>query len=237
MKKRFSLRYKLILIFGLLIALASSIEGLFAIRIARTAVIEKVETHLIDKATDVAEIIDGRITALFQFSEGLARMPVLRDEKISLHNKAMALVSEVAHNDKIDLLGVCDLQGNRIDTLGNQTFIGDRVWFQSAAKGKNFLAEPVISRSTNKLQMALAVPIKNDTGAVISVLYAGIPGQLASDDIADIVVGQTGYCYVLGLTGVAIAHSLICMKNRKRIKRLPLWELSSIAPLKKTKAK
>ena len=206
MKNRFSLRYKLILIFGLLVALASSIEGLFAVRTARKAVIEKIETHLTDKANDIGEIIDGRMTALFQFAEGLARMPVLRDESISLYDKAKALVSEVEHNDKIELLGVCDLQGNRIDTLGNQTFIGDRVWFQSAAKGKNFLAEPVISRSTNKLQMALAVPIKNDTGAVISVLYAGIPGQLASDDIADIVVGQTGYCYVLGLTGVAIAH-------------------------------
>ena len=152
MKKRFSLRYKLILIFGLLIALASSIEGLFAIRIARKAVIEKVETHLIDKATDVAEIIDGRITALFQFSEGLARMPVLRDEKISLHNKAMALVSEVAHNDKIDLLGVCDLQGNRIDTSGKHTFVGDREWFQSAAKGQDFIAEPRISRSSNEFR-------------------------------------------------------------------------------------
>ena len=32
MQKRFSLRYKLIIIFGLLIALASLIEGLFAVR-------------------------------------------------------------------------------------------------------------------------------------------------------------------------------------------------------------
>ena len=50
MKNRFSIRYKLILIFGLLIALASSIEGFLAIRTARKAVTEKVEAHLIDKA-------------------------------------------------------------------------------------------------------------------------------------------------------------------------------------------
>ena len=50
MKKRFSLRYKLIIIFGLLIALASTIEGLLAVRIARKAVTEKIEAHLIDKA-------------------------------------------------------------------------------------------------------------------------------------------------------------------------------------------
>lgn len=60
MKKHFSLRYKLILIFGLLIAAASIIEIVLAVRIARKAVTEKVETQLIDKATDTAEIIDAR---------------------------------------------------------------------------------------------------------------------------------------------------------------------------------
>ena len=67
MKKRFSLKNKLIFIFGALVMLATSIEGFLAVRIARKAVIEKVESQLTDKASDTAEIIDGRITALFQF--------------------------------------------------------------------------------------------------------------------------------------------------------------------------
>ena len=72
MKKRFSIRYKLILIFGILIAAAGITEGLLAVKIARTAVTEKVETHLIDKANDVAEIIDGRR------SLGMKRCPTVR---------------------------------------------------------------------------------------------------------------------------------------------------------------
>ena len=54
MKKRFSIRYKLILIFGLLIALASTVEGLLAVFVAQQGVTEKVETHLTDKAIDTA---------------------------------------------------------------------------------------------------------------------------------------------------------------------------------------
>ena len=61
MKKRFSLRNKLMIIFGLLILSAGFILALLAVRTARKAVTEKVETHLIDKATDTANIIDGRI--------------------------------------------------------------------------------------------------------------------------------------------------------------------------------
>lgn len=66
-KKRFSIRNKLIIVFGLLIAVASLMEGTLAIRLARKAVIEKLEVQLIDKALDEAEIIDAKITALFQF--------------------------------------------------------------------------------------------------------------------------------------------------------------------------
>ena len=65
MKKRFSMRNKLLIIFGVLVALATIIEGLLAVRTARKAVTEKIETHLIDKAADTAEIIDGRVNAFF----------------------------------------------------------------------------------------------------------------------------------------------------------------------------
>ena len=75
MKKRFSLRYKLIFIFGLLVAIASLVEGLLAVRTAHKAVTEKIEAHLMDKAGDVAEIIEGRVTAFFNFLMGL---PVCR---------------------------------------------------------------------------------------------------------------------------------------------------------------
>ena len=105
MAQRFSLKKKLILIFGTLIALASSIEGLFAVNIARKAVTEKVEAHLVDKAGDVAEILDGRVQAVWQFLEGVARMPLLRDTNAPLQEKMELLKKEpfarVHHSSKI----------------------------------------------------------------------------------------------------------------------------------------
>ena len=207
MKKRFSLRYKLILIFGLLIAAASIVEIVLAVRTARKAVTEKVEAHLIDKATDVAEIIDGRVTALFQFIGGVARMPALRDNSLLFRQRAKLLAKEAENNSKIEYFALCDLEGQRYDPVsGKQTFIGDRNWFKAAVKGTNFISEPLLSRVTNKLQFILAVPIKDDHNAIIGVLSAAIPGNILSQEISDIVVGQTGYCYILGLTGTTIAH-------------------------------
>lgn len=45
MKKRFSLKKKFILIFGILIAAAGVIEIVLAVMIARRAVTEKIEDH------------------------------------------------------------------------------------------------------------------------------------------------------------------------------------------------
>lgn len=82
-KKRFSLRKKLMMIFGSLIFIALMIETVLGVTVARNVVTEKIQDHLTDKAADVAEIIDGRIRATLEFVEGVARMPVLRDS--SLH--------------------------------------------------------------------------------------------------------------------------------------------------------
>lgn len=198
-KKRFSLRKKLVLIFGFLIAAALTTAALITIGNARKAVLEKVEAHLTDKATDIAEVIDGRISSVVQFIEGLARMPFLRDNSMTLTEKAELLIKEAERNKKIDYFGICDMQGNRYDGTGHRTSVRDREWFKSASQGKNFITEPAISNITNNMQIIFAVPAK-----------------LLSEEIDDIVVGQTGECYILGLKGTVIAHKNFDMVTKQR---------------------
>lgn len=125
--KRFSIRYKLILIFGLLVIVAGATEAVLAISIARKAVTEKVETHLKDKAVDVANIIDGRITALYQFLNGIARMPFLIDPAYSYQKRVALLQEEAAANSKIIELNVTDPDGT-FYYVGNTVQVGDRAW-------------------------------------------------------------------------------------------------------------
>jgi len=55
-KRIFSLRYKLVLLFGALLLVAGIALAALAVRTARKAVIEKITVHLTDKATDIAAI-------------------------------------------------------------------------------------------------------------------------------------------------------------------------------------
>ena len=205
MKKRFSLRYKLILIFGVLILLVSSIETLLAVQTARKAVIEKVETHLIDKATDVAEVIDGRVTAFWQFLEGIARMPAFRNPALSYTEKSQLLDNEAAFNQDILDLNIADRSGKLYTSDGKATDISHLAWYKGSNGGQRFFTEPFMSPVLHKLVMAVIIPVMDDNKNHISSLVALIPGNWLTDSIDDIVVGQTGYCYVLGLTGTTIA--------------------------------
>jgi len=235
-KKIFSLRYKLALLFGALILVAGVTMGALAIKIARKAVLEKIEAHLTDKATDIAEVIDGRISSLMQFIEGLARMPFLRDNSLSLHQKAQMLAMEAKRNAKIDYFGVCDLEGNRYDAHRSLTFVNDRVWFQAAAKGKRYIMAPFLSQITNNMQILFAVPIYDDTNTIIGVLSAAVPAKLLSDDIDDIVVGQNGYCYIVDSSGTVVAHrdfSLVQSSANSQEKVKTNASLASLAAFEK----
>ena len=205
MKKRFSLRNKLIIIFGLLIMVASGVEGLLAVRTARKAVTEKVETHLIDKAADVASVIDGRITAFWQFLEGITRMPAFRDKTTTYTVKSGLLDKEAAFNSDILQLNIADTNGTLYLTDGSTKDIRSLDWYKKSG-GKEFISEPFESPVLHRLVIAVVVPVKDDDNRQVASLVALISGTYLCDLIKDITVGDTGYAFILGLTGTNIAH-------------------------------
>ena len=212
MTKRFSIRNKLMIIFGFLILVACLTLGILAVRTARKAVTEKVETHLIDKATDTAEIIDGRVTAFWQFLEGIAQMPALRSSETSYLEKAV-LVKELADkNDTFQALNIVSKDGIGHLADGRTSDISSTAWFKGY-QGKPLICEPFVSLINGKMVIIIAVPIYDDNNQANDILAATIDGLWLSDQIDDIVVGKTGICYILGLTGTTIAD-----KDRELVK-------------------
>ncbi|MGP1475846.1 MAG: methyl-accepting chemotaxis protein [Treponema sp.] len=215
MKKRFSIKNKLIFIFGTLITIAAGIEGIFAVRIARKAVTEKIEAHLIDKATDTATIIDGRVNAFFQFLEGIARTPILSDNSLSYQEKTAYLTKEAAFNDRIKELDITDKNGN-FYYEGGSVNVSDREWFQKALSGGKIVTEPYIEKATGTLVMTFAVPVFDSAHTVVGVLSADVNGLQLSENISDIVVGKTGECYILDKSGTTVADKdFRLVENRK----------------------
>ena len=205
MKKRFSMRNKLLIIFGLLIAAAAITEGLLAVQTARKAVTEKIETHLKDKATDIAEVIDGRLHSFFQFIEGIARMPFLYDGQTSAFEKSRLLNKEAHFNKAIQLLAYIDLQGNCSLEDGRIINLSEREYLKRTLKGEKYISEPYISKMDKSLVLTFSVPVYDSERNITGVLMTDISGFWLADQIKDIVVGKTGECYVIDQLGYTIA--------------------------------
>lgn len=203
--KRFSLCSKFMVIFGLLILIVSFILSFLSIRIARKAVVEKVDTHLIDKASATTEIIDGRISIFFQILEDIAREPVLKDPAVPYQDKVDYLQKAVSSNEKIEQLNLYGLSGVRTTSDGKIVDVHDREWFKAASSGNKFISEPLLSRSLNKFTIILALPLYDNNRNMLGVLNCVVDAKHLSNIISDIVVGKTGYCFIIGLTGTMIA--------------------------------
>ena len=202
-RRRFSIKTKLILIFGLMVFVSASVEGTLAVMKARKAVIEKIQSQLIGKAQDVSVIIDGRIGKVFQFLEGIARMPLLSDPAATYQEKLALLAQEAAFDSRINYLLITDLQGNLYLNDGSIEDISAKKWLKNAGK-ENYVSEPFYSETRKALLIAMSVPIYDINKNVVGTLVALLDGLILCNDVKDITVGKTGECYVLDKDGVTI---------------------------------
>jgi len=214
-RRRVSIKLKLLLIFGFLLLIALLTLGLLAMSIAKSAVSEKVEVQLKDKAQDIASIVDGRIIAFFQFLEGIARAPILHDENESWQKKAEYLANEEKFNAVIDDLEIIDISGNIHKVSGKIVNVSDRTYFKEGKNAKNYFSEPYFSRTDNNFQVTLSTPVYDDRKQVMAVIKADLDGTWLSDQIDDIVVGKTGGCYIINAEGTVIAHKLATLVSEK----------------------
>jgi len=209
MKKRFSMRNKLLLIFGVLIAAATVILGGLTSQIAKKAVSEKVAAHLTDDAIYIAKIVEGRVDGFFQFMQAVAQNPILENPDLSAHEKSQRLQGKTTMHEHITHFAFVDTNGIHYSGNGKKTDMRDRDWFIATMSGKPFIAQPRISRTTGTLRNIIAVPIFNANKSIVGALCAGIETSIFSNQIKDISAGETGGCYILGADGAVIAHKII----------------------------
>ena len=214
-KKYGSIRTKLLIIFGVLITVAIATLGALAVGVATRATKEKVTAHLIDKATDTAEIVDGRIIAFFQFIEGIARVPMLRSDEYSIQEKIDYLEEEAKFNDNIHDIAIIEKNGILHDVDQRNVSVSQEAWFQATMRGEKTIMEPSISKLDGKLIIRFVVPIYDNNKNIHGALSAVALASWLSNSISDIVVGKTGGCYLIDSKGNVIAHKTESLVAKK----------------------
>ena len=134
-------------------------------------------------------------------------MPQIRDRSVSYREKMQLLHNEAQFNASIRELYITDTNGLVRNLDGTEVSYNTAQWFKTSIAGNDGITEPYIDSTIgNALVATCSVPVYDDNKTIVGVLGADIDGFWFSDQIDDIVVGQTGYCYMLGINGTTVAH-------------------------------
>lgn len=115
-------------------------------------------------------------------------------------------------NQRVESYGM--VRGKLIGANGICTYDGtdytDRDYFQRSMKGEVVVSDPVISKTDGRLSVIISAPVYADgdkNNEVVGVVFVVPDPEFLNDIAAAITVSNHSECYLLGATGITIAHS------------------------------
>ncbi len=228
-KKRFSIRWKLVIIFAVLTYIVGHTCISVTVKVARYALLQRVEIQLKREAVSTANLIDSRIDSFIKYLEGLTEIPFLKDNTMSFQEKAELLQDIVDVRGLKIMMSIGDTKGFLYTKGFEPADLSSQDWFPVAMSGQNYISEPFISDLNGELIFVVAIPVYDMDKNIVGVLNVAMDGFWLSDQIKDIRFGKTGYCFVLDKEGNEIGnnnHKLVMEKFNaiNEAKTKPMYE-------------
>ena len=127
-------------------------------------------------------------------------------------------------NQRVEAYGM--VRGKLIGTNGICVYDGtdysDRDYFKRSMQGEVVVSDPVISKTDGRLSVIISAPVYADgdkNGDIVGVVFAVPDPEFLNDIAAAISVSKNSECYLLGETGITIAHcdSAIAQEQKNNI--------------------
>ncbi len=197
-----SIKLKLIFFFAVLILASSTAFGLISIRRASEALTEEAEKSLIMLAEDAAKLSESRIQTQREVLSMMAATP-------GINSMDWEIQQPILENQlkKTNFLAVAVVYPDGVAryTDGTTSELGDRAYVKRAFDGEANVSDLIISRVTNSVVLMYAAPIEKD-GKVVGVLIGRRDGNALSLIVDDTGFGDSGYGYMVNLSGTVVAH-------------------------------
>lgn len=118
-----------------------------------------------------------------------------------------ALVENNKRLDMFAMLTYVNLDGKGIRANGTDTDVASRAYFKQVRDTqKPTVSEVIISGSTGKQSVVVAVPILNQDGKMKAILTGTLPLDNLQEELKQVRFKQSGYAFLSDDGGVIIAH-------------------------------
>lgn len=208
-----SIKIKMLLVLLPVIFLASSILASFAYLNGKNTLIKTNKGIMLELAKSYASKVNDQLENSLEIMKVLAKNPIIIDPKASWNLKKATLES-INKIEEYRSIGIADLKGNLEYTSGEKVNIGDRDYFKMALKGQSVVSQPFISKMTNKLVIAYAVPITYNNH-ITNIMVQIKDGNTFCNIVNQISFLSTGQAYMIDKNGTTIAD-----KNEELVKNM-----------------
>jgi methyl-accepting chemotaxis protein len=198
-----SIQTKLTVIILLIFLLAMSTLGGLNYWKARNIITNNMNQNLLEVAEKSAGDISDWLKARKSEMLVLAVSPVVQNG--DSQDIAPYLVNFSKVNKDYDTIGYIKPDGTYINSSGATGNLADRDYFKKAIKGETAVSNLVISKSTGKPIVPVAVPVTTD-GKVSGVIYGTINMEKLQERILNIKAAKTGYAGLIQEDGLTIVH-------------------------------
>mgnify|MGYP000151680752 FL=1 len=114
-------------------------------------------------------------------------------------------------NQRVEAYGM--VRGKLIGSNGICAYDGtdynDRDYFKRSMQGEVVVSDPVIAKTDGKLSVIISAPVYADgdkNGDIVGVVFVVPDPEFLNDIAAAVSVSKNSECYLLGETGITIAH-------------------------------
>lgn len=170
------------------------------------AVSDEIQSALLKRASDMAEIVEYKTDRIFSLLAGIVSMKTVSDSNTSTLEKNKFLMQQAKLYDFMDEIRFFDRNGFSQKPDGTLSkSVAHRPWFQTAISGQNTVIEPFFSSVTESFLVSFVVPVYDINQNIIGCITADFVGDHLCTFVEDAQVAKTGFCYVLNMEGTIIA--------------------------------
>lgn len=163
----------------------------------------QIQDNLQSKAGDVSAYIEEFFKRTNTEVEGIAEQAAIQN--MNFTEQTTYLNKRLAESEDYLGFGIVDAQGVAHYLDGTTAELGDRTYIKEAFEGKTSMSDTIISRITNEPVIMIATPIDTTTGEK-ALLLARMDGYFLASVLQDIVVGETGFAFLVNEEGTIQAH-------------------------------
>lgn len=199
-----SIKSKLTIITAIIVIISLGFLSFTSYLKARSTLISNIEDSVSLQSAAVSKQLDLWLIKHKTELEMIANSPVIiNGEKQSI---ITYLKQEKERLKVYDGMFVSDDKGNWYSTTGGSGSIKDREYYNQVMEtGKTVISNPVNNKSTGKLSLVVAAPIKQNN-KIIGLVGANLVFSEMQQLVSDSKIGEHGNSYIIQNDGTIIVH-------------------------------